>query len=164
MIDPFLRHQTKGKFVERGADDHYVSPLKSHAERRRRRRESKMGAVGQKRLHGLRSAGDKDDFRIQFVLGKELQFGKRPQRSLKTRDAAVCNDDVFVGPCYAAQQKKNDCNDSKNAAQKSIPHGRLAPMKTLSVIFTITTDCQDYLRSHNFSQTLMACECRVDTP
>src|SRR5215510_9404770 len=88
-----------------------------------------MGVVGQKRLHGLRSAGDKDDFRIQVVLGKESQLEKRPQRSLKTGDTAVCNDDVLVRLCRTAQQKKNNCNDSKNAAEKSIPHSGLAPVK-----------------------------------
>ena len=75
-------------------------------------------SVGQKRLHGLRSAGDEDDLRIQVVFREELQLGKR---SLKTRDAAVGHDDVFVGMgCAATQQKKNDCSDSKNAAEKSI--------------------------------------------
>ena len=101
-----------------------------------------MGVVGQKRLHGLRFAGNKDDFRIQVVLGKEPQLGKRLQGSLKTGDAAVCNDDVFVGPCRTAQQKQNNGNDSKNAVEKSIPHGGLAPVKTLSVIFITTTYCQ----------------------
>jgi len=111
-----------------------------------------MGVVGQKRLHGLRSAGDKDDFRIQVVLGKKPQLGKRPQRSLKTGDAAVGNDDVFVGPRRTAQQKQNNGNDSKNAAEKSIPQGGLAPVKTLSVIFIIITYCQDCLRFHKFSK------------
>jgi hypothetical protein len=85
-----------------------------------------MSVVGQKRLHGLRSAGDEDDLRIQVVFREELQLGKRPHRSLKTRDAAVGHDDAFVGMCCAAtQQKKNDCSDSKNAAEKSILDGHV---------------------------------------
>src|SRR5215510_5407332 len=115
MIDSLLRYQTEGKFVERGADDHHVSPLKSHAKRRRCRRQSKMGVVGQQCLHRLRAADDEDDLWIQVVFWEEPQFGKRPQRSLKTGDAAVCNDDVFVGLCRTAQQKKNDY--SKSAAK-----------------------------------------------
>lgn len=87
-----------------------------------------MSVAGQKRLHGLRSAGDEDDFRIQVVFGEELQIEKRPQRSLKTGDAAVRNDYVFIGLCCAAaQQKKSDCSDCKNTAEKSIPHEHVSP-------------------------------------
>jgi len=120
-----------------------------------------MGVVGQKRLHGLRSASIKDDFRIQVVLGKEPQLGKRLQGSLKTGDAAVCNDDVFVGPCRTAQQKQNNGNDSKNAAEKSIPHGGACSGQDIECDF----HNHDLLSSfRKCSQTLMACECRVDTP
>ena len=94
-----------------------------------------MSVVGQKRLHGLRSAGDEDDFRVQVVFGEELQFGKRPQRSLKTGDAAVGYDDIFVGLCCAAQQKKNDCSDSKNVAEKSIPHGHVSSSEDIECDF-----------------------------
>src|SRR4029434_715187 len=93
-----------------------------------------MSVVGQKRLHGLRPAGDENDFRAQLVFGEELQLGKRPQRSLKTGDATVSHDYVFVGLCRAAQQK-NDCSDSKNAAEKSIPHRQISSSEDIECDF-----------------------------
>ena len=75
---------------------------------------------------------------FRLYLAKSLNSENVHKRSLKTGDAAVCNDDVFVGPCRIPQQNKDNGNDSKNAAEKSIPHGGLAPVKTLNVIFIIT--------------------------
>jgi hypothetical protein len=103
-----------------------------------------MSVVGQKRLHGLRSAGDEDDLRIQVIFREEHQLGKRPQRSLKTRDAAVGHDDVFVGMCCAATQQKKMTAVTVKMRRKNLFHTGTFPLvKIRSVIFTITTDCLD---------------------
>src|SRR3990172_12717620 len=103
-----------------------------------------MSVVGQKRLHGLRSAGDENDFRIQVVFGEELQLGKRQQRSLKTGNTAVRHDYVFVGVRCAGQQK-NDRSDGKSAAEKSIPHGHVSSSEDI--------EC-DFHNHHGLSRSL----------
>src|SRR6266576_6249716 len=72
---------------------------------------------------------------FRLYLAKSLNSEKRPQRSLKTGNTAVRHDDVFVGLCGAAQQKKNDCSDSKNAAEKSIPHGHVSSSEDIECDF-----------------------------